>query len=247
MPATLPDDARCRKCGYLLRGLTENRCPECGRPFDPTDLGTVRYIGLSVSTRRWARAPCMAEVIAVLIVAILMLVFRSRPTATIRGEPYFPALWVAWVAPALVWWWGLRVLSRLRWLRLPADSRGPDRRDRRVWRWCVLPLCLAAVVSCAFYEWPQAVRFRLSESALAREASRLQAMHLQDPNSGVYVDYGRWIGLYYVWGASIVPHGRWIHFGVDEPGRGGLAFDMLRLPNCCPGDLPRGWNRYDSY
>ncbi len=25
----------CRKCGYQLTGLSENRCPECGRPFDP--------------------------------------------------------------------------------------------------------------------------------------------------------------------------------------------------------------------
>ena len=26
---------RCVKCGYLLRGLPENRCPECGTPFEP--------------------------------------------------------------------------------------------------------------------------------------------------------------------------------------------------------------------
>ncbi len=25
----------CRKCSYLLRGLTEPRCPECGTPFEP--------------------------------------------------------------------------------------------------------------------------------------------------------------------------------------------------------------------
>ena len=24
---------RCRECGYLLKGLPENRCPECGTPF----------------------------------------------------------------------------------------------------------------------------------------------------------------------------------------------------------------------
>jgi hypothetical protein len=24
----------CRQCGYLLVGLTENRCPECGTPFE---------------------------------------------------------------------------------------------------------------------------------------------------------------------------------------------------------------------
>ena len=30
----------CRGCGYDLRGLTESRCPECGRPFDPRRLAT---------------------------------------------------------------------------------------------------------------------------------------------------------------------------------------------------------------
>src|SRR5262245_38374422 len=33
----MPPDARCIGCGYLLHGLTDARCPECGRPFDPLD------------------------------------------------------------------------------------------------------------------------------------------------------------------------------------------------------------------
>jgi hypothetical protein len=27
----------CPKCGYQLIGLSENRCPECGRAFEPAD------------------------------------------------------------------------------------------------------------------------------------------------------------------------------------------------------------------
>jgi peptidoglycan/LPS O-acetylase OafA/YrhL len=27
-------DLRCKRCGYLLTGLTSNRCPECGESFD---------------------------------------------------------------------------------------------------------------------------------------------------------------------------------------------------------------------
>jgi rubrerythrin len=26
-------ETRCRKCGYILRGITEPRCPECGEPI----------------------------------------------------------------------------------------------------------------------------------------------------------------------------------------------------------------------
>ncbi|MBN1347749.1 MAG: hypothetical protein JXQ73_34000 [Phycisphaerae bacterium] len=32
----------CPVCQYDLRGLTENRCPECGHAFDPTTLPLVR-------------------------------------------------------------------------------------------------------------------------------------------------------------------------------------------------------------
>ena len=42
MSVDVPDSAQCRECGYLLRGLPEPRCPECGRPFDPHDPTTYR-------------------------------------------------------------------------------------------------------------------------------------------------------------------------------------------------------------
>lgn len=32
----------CLGCSYRLDGLPENRCPECGRPFDPDDPTTYR-------------------------------------------------------------------------------------------------------------------------------------------------------------------------------------------------------------
>ncbi len=32
---------RCTSCGYELRGLTENRCPECGTGFDPADQSEI--------------------------------------------------------------------------------------------------------------------------------------------------------------------------------------------------------------
>src|SRR6476659_8286291 len=47
MPTTgstraVPRAARCRSCGYSLRGLSEHRCPECDRTFDPARRGTMR-------------------------------------------------------------------------------------------------------------------------------------------------------------------------------------------------------------
>jgi hypothetical protein len=37
-----PRPARCGNCGYLLYGLPEPRCPECGEPFDPACLADKR-------------------------------------------------------------------------------------------------------------------------------------------------------------------------------------------------------------
>jgi hypothetical protein len=34
-------DANCLKCGYPLRGLPENRCPECGTAFDPQEMAST--------------------------------------------------------------------------------------------------------------------------------------------------------------------------------------------------------------
>lgn len=33
-------EKKCIDCGYILEGLTEHRCPECSRAFDPTDAKT---------------------------------------------------------------------------------------------------------------------------------------------------------------------------------------------------------------
>jgi hypothetical protein len=41
MPS-LPDTAVCLHCGYSLRGLPEDVCPECGMAFDPDDTSTWR-------------------------------------------------------------------------------------------------------------------------------------------------------------------------------------------------------------
>jgi hypothetical protein len=34
----------CRQCQYFLDGLTENRCPECGTPFEPGDPSTFQTV-----------------------------------------------------------------------------------------------------------------------------------------------------------------------------------------------------------
>lgn len=38
----IAEAARCPSCEYQLTGLTVNRCPECGRAFDPAELAATR-------------------------------------------------------------------------------------------------------------------------------------------------------------------------------------------------------------
>jgi len=49
MPTQIPDNAVCLGCGYMLRGLPNSLCPECGRPFDVAKPSTYR---IPVETQR---------------------------------------------------------------------------------------------------------------------------------------------------------------------------------------------------
>lgn len=59
----------CLKCAYDLRGLSEQRCPECGQPFDPADATT--YMIKQRSGRRY-----LAAAIVVASVMVLSAVMR---------------------------------------------------------------------------------------------------------------------------------------------------------------------------
>ena len=59
-------DPVCRQCGYLLIGLPEERCPECGTRFDPQ----ARDTPIEVPTQR--RHP-IARLVAVMFVSTFVL------------------------------------------------------------------------------------------------------------------------------------------------------------------------------
>lgn len=54
----------CLTCQYDLRNLTEHRCPECGRPFDPSDECT--FDGVSPGLR-------LAVTIGLLVFAVSVI------------------------------------------------------------------------------------------------------------------------------------------------------------------------------
>lgn len=62
---------RCKQCGYDLHGLSERRCPECGRRFEPKNSGT--YLTKPISGRRYLSLALMCVVLvgAPLLIAAL--------------------------------------------------------------------------------------------------------------------------------------------------------------------------------
>lgn len=68
---------RCPKCGYVLIGLTENRCPECGGTFDPA---IVEQAGLQAALLPWERPEKWGVVLRLL---------RTFAQASFRPGRYF--------------------------------------------------------------------------------------------------------------------------------------------------------------
>jgi len=96
----------CRQCGYNLYGLPENRCPECGKAFDPHDPKTYWRHASSLSRRRWANR------IVVALFALLIL-------CSVAGV----SLWYPWhreqAAVRMVQYYGGNLQTRTvspRWL-----------------------------------------------------------------------------------------------------------------------------------
>lgn len=72
-----PYDAWCKKCGYLLRGLPEAVCPECGRGFDLNDPKTFDVHPPGWRRKRWIKRGSF-----VVSIAGLLYVFSPRDVGT---------------------------------------------------------------------------------------------------------------------------------------------------------------------
>ncbi len=72
----------CKRCGYDLQGLTEDRCPECAAPFDRSERDRIvaRATAPDPAPRRRAAAAIVVVVLA-LIVSIGISVWRTTPGA----------------------------------------------------------------------------------------------------------------------------------------------------------------------
>jgi hypothetical protein len=94
----------CWQCGYNLFGLSESRCPECGRAFDPANRGSYR------------RYPPMTWLHRT---ALVVLAIVAVPVCAILNQGGL--LVIVFVA---VYWW-----QRARRRRLDAEALEADDRE----------------------------------------------------------------------------------------------------------------------
>ena len=95
---------RCPQCAYDLRGLTEPRCPECGRAFTFHEIIPVRRLWLTAYPYepRWSAALRHATGVKGWIAAAAMLVCLASTDLAYRSEFSFRASRLAPLA-LLIW------------------------------------------------------------------------------------------------------------------------------------------------
>jgi len=161
----LPPEARCIDCKYALRGLHENRCPECGRAFDPADRSTFLCGPTMGSWRSLAKPPSIWECAVASVLSVLL----------IAGAGVFPinGSMLATISHFACFFGGgiILLIFVVRFVSTVYDqkrrrlAKSPIANVSRI-RWCFVPSLLFVVASIAIYPWPLWIRFKMSQSAL---------------------------------------------------------------------------------
>lgn len=98
------DAACCFGCGYLLRGLEQPVCPECGRKFDPADPTSFAATKRIRTWRRWRWRIAGAFVFVMLLIAaaprgtqygtLTFTCSNCKESITIKRWQLLPPKWI---------------------------------------------------------------------------------------------------------------------------------------------------------
>jgi hypothetical protein len=173
----ISSNAVCLGCGYPLRGLSQAVCPECGRAFDPEDPKSFRDRGVRPRWPSFADAPPNWQLIVLAGLTLMYLYWSSQPGG-LSAALSFGACLVVPFGLAILATLAIDFVGRVLAVRASRRRAALDRvRPRRKgwWRWAVLPVCLAMVVSAAELSWPLRVRFHLSKPSFVQAVQQIEA------------------------------------------------------------------------
>ena len=148
MSATkLENELHCPTCLYCLRGLTTNRCPECGANFDPVELRAVRRTSAVVVV---SVAACLV-VFAVAIARLLTHALSGYYLLEFVSLPVYDAIHpiIGWVGLALALGLGGLVI-RAAWQRLRRVMRIRGRRGLPLLTRVILVGVLLAAIATVY-------------------------------------------------------------------------------------------------
>ena len=160
-------EGKCLDCGYALKQLTVNRCPECGREFDPDDKSSMD-MGLSL-LEKWLMTPVGWPLhIATVLSGILTLIAYSVPG---KHSVYLALAILGWIFVGGVWFERMVLFVILESIHKLHNKEY----SRFYLRWAVAPVIFLFVLLTIATEIPQTVTYKLSQSSMNQLAKEVMA------------------------------------------------------------------------
>ena len=177
------DDRYCLGCNYGLKGLPENRCPECGREFDPENPATFSHANSMGDVARFFSKPIgwptNAAAIAILALGLVASLYPGGVFSIIAAS------FVAWLVIGTVFF--IRVLG---FACVTVFHRIRKGRSDNHPKWLIVPGCFLLWLGLMITEVPAKVFFLANKSALNRFARQVTTL----PPGTTMPD--QWIGAY---------------------------------------------------
>ena len=150
-PRDVADGATCLGCGYPLRGLSDPRCPECGRAFDPTDPYSVD--SLAYAQRRLRRALHWAPLAVWIATLGTMLVVEAYAYNRYEFYDWLPFPLATCLIVAILTAWIARGLARRALIGRRPDPSRLSERLARIGMWLTCGFIFLAFNGNGFQVW----------------------------------------------------------------------------------------------
>lgn len=232
-----PVTSWCLECDYSLAGLTENRCPECGRVFDPADPDTMRTAQTPGKIARWLmQPPKWPSHVAAGVAAVVLLASTMAPGGYTPLTSISVAVWLV-----LLPGWLLRVIAATFILILYRRRDRPTLSDRI--RWLVVPAVFLVSLGLVTTHIPLRGAFIISRPFMNSLAQSVMGNQSQAHSP-------QWVGVYHATDIESTPWG--MMFTVSGNGHSSSGFAFIRtmpsdgLPQSKMKSLGRGWYSWED-